>query len=87
MTIKEQEDQIFETQMYIADKFRDIQMQANSLKAVEDEDKVKITLTKIVDFCEEIRRGYNTLEELKFVDPVEENNDDEEYNGFNSFFS
>lgn len=85
MTIKELEDKKFETSMYIADKFRDIQMQANSLKAVEDEEKVKITITKIVDFCEEVRRGYSELESLNMEDPVDDTDEDED-NGFKSFF-
>mgnify|MGYP006967218005 CR=1 FL=1 len=83
MTLREIEDKQFEVSMYIADKFRDIQMQANSLKSVEDEVKVKSTITKIVDFCEEVRRGYAELESLSMEDPVEETDNN---NGFGSFF-
>ena len=82
MTVRELEDKIFETQMYISDKFRDIQMQAQSLKSVEDEAKVQITLTKIIDFVEEVRRGYDTLNALHHEEPEEP---DPEENGM-SFF-
>ena len=80
MTEGQIEDKIYETKMYISDKFRDIQMQAQSLKNVEDEEKVKQTLTKIRDFVDEVFRGYGTLEELDHEIPEEESSDDD--NGF-----
>lgn len=83
MTVQQIEDEKFEVRMFIADKFRDIQMQSNSLKNVEDVSKVHQTLTKIVDFVEEVRRSYSRLETLDMEEPEEEN--DDEFNAFDSF--
>ena len=83
MTLKEIENAQFETRMFIADKFRDIQMQANSLKNVEDQSKALLTLTKITDFVEEIRRGYSNLDTLDREEPEEVPNDG--YDAFGSF--
>lgn len=77
MTQVQLDDKIDETKMYIADKFRDITMQADALKTKtpEDEEKVKQILTKISDFIEEIYRGYGTLEGLSREDVEEEPSD------------
>ncbi len=83
MTVQQIENEKFEVKMFIADKFRDIQMQSNSLKNVEDTSKVHQTLTKIVDFVEEVRRSYSRLETLDMEEPEEENND--EFNAFGGF--
>jgi len=71
MTLQELETKTYELKSYIADKFRDIQMQANSLKNVEDEDKVLITLAKLTDFITEIRRGYSNIA-LLYQEEIEE---------------
>lgn len=71
MTAHELEAKTYELKSYIADKFRDIQMQANSLKNVEDEGKVLITLAKLTDFITEIRRGYSDIA-LLYQEEIEE---------------
>lgn len=78
MTRTEYEEKEYELKMYIADKFRDIQMQANSLKNVEDATKVKLTLVKISDFIQEIQRGYGSLESLYHEDITEEQDNDDD---------
>lgn len=85
MTISQIEDKMFELRSYIADKFRDIQMQSQALKNVEDEAKNRITLTKINDFVEEILRGYGELEALYHEEPDEETPDDNEYSKWGSY--
>jgi hypothetical protein len=72
MTQRELDDKMYEMRSFIADKFRDIQMQSQSLKNVEDEVKVLQTLTKINDFTDEIRRGYGELDALYHEDVDEE---------------
>lgn len=81
MTQTEYEDKEYELKMYISDKFRDIQMQANSLKNVEDITKTKQTLTKISDFIQEIHRGYSSLESLYHEDITDEQDDNDDFNG------
>lgn len=72
MTQQKLDSKIYDTKVYIADKFRDIQLQASALKNVEDENKVKQTLTKITDFAADIFRAYGTLEELFREEPETE---------------
>lgn len=79
MTQQELDSKIYDTKVYIADKFRDIQSQASALKNVEDESKVKQTLTKITDFAADIFRAYGTLEELFHEEPEMENEEEYDY--------
>ena len=81
----EYEEKEHELIMYIADKFRDIQMQANALKNVEDEVKVRQTLVKISDFVEEIYKGYNSLEDLHHEDVDDSVNEEDGYDAFALF--
>lgn len=83
MTQKEIDTKIFEMRMYIADKFRDIQMQSQSLKNVEDEVRVKQTLVKISDFVNEIQSAYRELSDLQ----CEEADEPEEEDSFCQQFS
>ena len=86
MTRREYDDKEYEIKSYIADKFKDIQMQALSLKNVEDETKVRQAFVKINDFIDEARRSYGDLEALSHEDVVEETEDsDDEFCGM-SFF-
>lgn len=74
MTQSQIDGKIYEMKVYIADKFRDIQMQSQTLKNVEDETKVLQALAKISDFSEEIKRGYYALTELENEEVTEEKN-------------
>lgn len=76
MTQKEIDDKTYELRMYISDKFRDIQMQSQALKNVEDETKNLQTCVKISDFVAEIQKAYGSLEELAHEEPEEEPQDD-----------
>ncbi len=78
---REYDDKEYELKSYIADKFKDIQMQANSLKNVEDEVKVRQAFIKINDFIDEARRSYGDLEELSHEDVIEEEDTSDEYCG------
>jgi len=60
----ELDEKIYEVKSFIADKFKDIQMQSQSLKYVESEVKVKQTLIKIQYAIADIHRGYDELEKL-----------------------
>lgn len=89
MTLQEIEDRDYELRSFIADKFKDIQMQSNALKNPEDEDKNKTTLIKICDAVEDIRRSYGQLLELSMEIPEEppaysEWDDGSESDGFSS---
>lgn len=81
----EYEEKEHELIMYIADKFRDIQMQANALKNVEDEVKVRQTLVKISDFVEEIYKGYSSLEDLHHEDVDDSVDNEDDYDAFALF--
>ena len=86
MTERELETKIYDMKSFIADKFKDIQMQAQSLKN-PDEDQMKILsiLTKISDDISDIKRGYSDLEELNVTVPEPE--ETEGGNGaFGSYF-
>ena len=81
------EDKKFELKNYIADKFRDLQLQSQSLKIVEDEVKNLQTLSKMVDFINEVRRSYGELSNLEYEEEhLEENeNEKEEYSDIYNF--
>lgn len=85
MTQREIDAKVYEMKSYIADKFRDIQMQAQTLKNVEDETKALNTLTKISDFTGEIRRAYGSLEDMSHEDIEEEPEEDNSYNNCSSY--
>lgn len=85
MTQREIDDKVYELKMYIADKFRDIQMQSQALKNVEDETKTLQTCLKISDFVTEIQRAYGSLEELAHEEPEEEPEDETFDNEFGSY--
>lgn len=84
MTQKELDIKIYEIKSFVSDKFRDIQMQSQALKNVEDETKIMQTLTKISDFITEIKRGYDTFNSLIRED-VEEEEEDNTYDICNIF--
>ena len=77
MTKHQLESKIYDTKSYIADKFRDIQGQANTLKNVEDETKVLQALAKISDFTADIQRGYGTLNALLLEEPEDDEDEDD----------
>lgn len=79
MTQQEIDDKVFELRMYISDKFRDIQMQSNSLKNVEDEVRNKQTLVKIDDFINDIRTAYSNLSDLQCEEAEEPEENDDDY--------
>jgi hypothetical protein len=79
------DEKIYEVKSFIADKFKDIQMQSRSLKNVESEVKVKQTLIKIQDAITDIRRGYDELEKLTLITP--DQNEPEETDDNNLGFS
>ena len=83
MSRRDYDDKEYELKSHIADKFKDIQMQANSLKNVEDETKVRQTFIKINDFIDEARRAYGDLEALAHEDVIEEEDTTDDYCGMN----
>lgn len=85
MKQSELDEKIYEVKSFIADKFKDIQMQSRSLKNVESEVKVKQTLIKIQDAITDIRRGYDELENLTLIIP--DQNEPEETDDNNLGFS
>lgn len=85
MTQKEIDTKVFELRMYIADKFRDIQMQSQSLKNVEDEVRVKQTLVKISDFVNEIQSAYRELSDLQHEEADEPEEEDSFCQQFSSY--
>ena len=72
MTREEIEEGIFKYRYYIADRIKDIQIFANSMKNVEDIPKNKQTLLKISDAIADIRNSYGELEELLYTEPDDE---------------
>jgi len=85
----ELDEKIYEVKSFIADKFRDIQMQSQSLKYVESEVKVKQALIKIQDAIADIRRGYDELEKLALITPDQDEPEETDDNNlgfsFNNF--
>lgn len=85
MTQREIDNKVFELRMYISDKFRDIQMQSQALKNVEDEVKNKQTLVKITDFVNEIQSAYGSLADLMHEEAEEPEEEDEFCKQYSSY--
>ncbi len=77
MTQRQKEEKIYEMNAYIADQFRSIQGQGNSLKNPEDRGKNALAMLKIKDFIDSVNRAYDTIDRIELEDVEEENNDDD----------
>ncbi len=76
MTRRELEMKDYELRSFIAEKFKDIQMQAQSLKNVEDRDKALRAFAAIDEFIGDAKRTYVELEYLQDETPEDEENED-----------
>ncbi len=72
MTQKQLDNKIYELKSFAADKFKDIQMQAASLKNPEDQMKVNQTMTKITDDIADIRKAFGDIKTLESEVPEDE---------------
>lgn len=80
MTQRDIELQIESKRYYIADKFKDIQMNANTLKYAENQASNYRAFVKITDAIDEVKKAYEEISELEVTSPEEE-----EDSGWNSW--
>lgn len=74
MTKQELETKNFEYRDSIATAFKDIQMQANTLKNPDDDIRTNQILARIMDSIADIQRAYSNLRLLEGEKPDEEEN-------------
>ena len=72
MTKREIELKIEAWKYHIADKFKDIQVNANALKYAENQGKNNQLLMKITDAIDDIKRSYGEIATLEITTPDEE---------------
>lgn len=75
MTQKQLDNKIYELKSFVADKFKDIQMQSASLKNPEDQMKSNQTMTKITDDIADIRKAFGDIKVLESEVPEEDEDD------------
>lgn len=75
MTQKQIDEKKYNYSTFVLDKFKDIQVQANTLKNV-DRPKNEVAFAKITDYIADIRSAFDKLEELDREEPdIEEDMD------------
>lgn len=79
MTQRELDNSKYTTKCCIEEQFKSMQSYSNSLKDPDDYPKNIITLLKITDIADNIKKLYSELEELNVAN-IEEDNNDFEYN-------
>jgi len=68
MTYEERELKIHEFYVFIADKFKDIQLRGQELKHPEDKSMTLMPLKKMKDDIDDILRAYGEIEYLEVSD-------------------
>lgn len=69
MTRREIERTVEEYNYLIADKFKDLQLQANTLKYAEDRGKNAQTFLKIRDIIDEVNKAYEAIDDVEATVP------------------